>query len=86
MADTKPDTTSSSREPHSSSAGSMILLDMADTTWRMFVPTIGLLMLGRWLDTRYGFKPWLMLAGVALGALIAALLIRRQLTRGGHPS
>lgn len=64
------------------SAG-VLLLDMADTTWRMFIPTIGLLLVGRRLDVRYGTKPWLMLAGVLIGGLIAAWLVKRQLSRGG---
>ena len=63
-------------------AGSLIL-DMADTTWRMFVPTVGLLLLGRVADRHFGTNPWLMLAGVALGAAIATLLVKRQLTREG---
>lgn len=56
-----------------------VLTDMADTTWRVFVPCLGLLLLGRYLDVRFGTFPGLMLAGTALGALIAWRLIRRQL-------
>lgn len=82
MADTHTDTTPPVHEARPKGVASSVLLDMADTTWRMFIPTIGLLMVGRWLDARYGLKPWLMLAGVAVGALIAAFLIQRQLTRG----
>ena len=58
-----------------------ILATIGDTTWRMFVPTIGLLLVGRHYDLRFGTKPWLMLVGVAVGALLAALLIRRQMVR-----
>lgn len=67
------------------SAIAPVLLDMADTTWRMFVPTIGLLLVGRHFDVQYGTKPWLMLAGAVLGSLVAAMLIRNQLKmkRGG---
>lgn len=63
-------------------AGS-IAVEMADTTWRMFVPTIGLLLLGRALDARYGTKPWGMVAGIILGTIIATMLVKRQLTRTG---
>lgn len=59
------------------------MFDLADTTWRMFVPTIGLLLVGRHFDITYNSKPWLMLAGVVLGAGIAALLIKNQFKRGG---
>jgi F0F1-type ATP synthase assembly protein I len=63
-----------------------MLLDMADTTWRMFVPTIGLLLVGRHFDIQLQTKPWLMLGGVVLGAAIAAMLIRNQFKRGGAAS
>lgn len=57
-----------------------LLLDMADTTWRMFIPTIGLLMLGRHFDVRFATKPWLMLLGAAIGGAIAWLLVKQQLS------
>ncbi|PID99441.1 hypothetical protein CSA80_01620 [Candidatus Saccharibacteria bacterium] len=82
MADTTA-TTPGSDKAHSKGATAAVLLDMADTTWRMFVPTIGLLLLGRHYDVRFGTKPWFMLIGVAVGALLAALLIKRQVDRGG---
>ncbi len=82
MADTPTDTTPSPRKEPQDGVASRVILDMADTTWRMFVPTVGLLLVGRWFDTRYGFKPWLMLVGFSLGSLIAAMLIKRQLVRG----
>jgi len=59
-----------------------ILADIADTTWRMFVPVVGLLLVGRHFDNQTGFNPWLMLAGAALGSVIAGLLIKNQLSRG----
>lgn len=82
MADTSA-TTPGSQEARSKSVALPVLLDMADTTWRMFVPTIGLLLVGRHFDVKFSMKPWLMLAGVAVGALIAAVLIKNQMTRGG---
>ena len=59
-----------------------VLTDMADTTWRVFVPTVSLLLIGRNFDVRWGTKPWLMLAGATLGALVAWRLIVRQLNQG----
>lgn len=59
----------------------VLLISMADTTWRMFAPTLPLIVLGNWLDSMYGTKPWLMLAGAVVGGAIAALLIRAQLRR-----
>lgn len=59
-----------------------LIVSMADTTWRMFVPTIGLLLIGNTLDEAWGTKPWLLLAGVAIGGGIAALLVKQQLAKG----
>ncbi len=59
-----------------------LIATMADTTWRMFVPTIGLLLLGNLTDDRLHSSPWLMIAGVVAGTVIAAFLIRSQLAKG----
>jgi len=64
------------------SDGLYLITSMADTTWRMFVPTVGLLLVGNALDERFDTKPWLLLAGVAIGGCISALLIKRQLAKG----
>lgn len=82
MADTSAPTPQS-QAARSKSVALPVLIDMADTTWRMFVPTVGMLLVGRHFDLKFGTKPWLMLAGVAFGALIAAMLIKNQMTRGG---
>ncbi len=37
------------------------------------------LFLGRWLDARLGTKPWLLLAGVLLGAVLGFLSMYRTL-------
>lgn len=62
-----------------------LIASMADTTWRMFVPTIGLLLIGNALDGRFATKPWLMLTGALVGGVIAAYLVKLQL-RKGHRS
>lgn len=60
----------------------ILLLGIAgDTTWRMFVPVIGLTALGIWGDRSFETKPWLTATGVVLGTLIAALLVRNQLKK-----
>lgn len=81
-----PATTTSSAPASTPKPVNVLLLDMADTTWRMFIPTIGLLLIGRRLDVRYDTKPWLMLAGALVGGLIAAWLVKRQLAGGGRAS
>lgn len=57
----------------------VLLGTIGDTTWRMFVPSIGLTLLGVWLDGHYGTRPWLMFLGIVLGCGGAVLLVRRQL-------
>lgn len=59
----------------------VILGTIGDTTWRMFVPSIGCTLLGVWLDSVFGLKPWLMFAGVVLGFVGAYLLVNKQLGR-----
>lgn len=74
---------SSSRDGKPSRNSALYLIaTMADTTWRMFVPTVGFLLVGNWLDGKYDTRPWYMLAGAALGACVAAYLIKLQLERG----
>ncbi len=62
-------------------AARVILGTIGDTTWRMFVPSIGCTLLGVWLDSVFGLKPWLMFAGVILGFVGAYLLVNKQLGR-----
>ncbi len=75
------DSTKSDKSVPSESATLMLIATMADMTWRMFVPTIGLLLVGNMLDDRWHTSPWLMLVGALIGAAIATLLIRAQLRR-----
>ncbi len=81
MADS-PATTPGSRKARSESAAIALILSMADTTWRMFVPTVGLLLAGHSLDNRLDTNPWLMVLGLVLGAVIAGWLVVTQLKRG----
>jgi Putative F0F1-ATPase subunit Ca2+/Mg2+ transporter len=60
----------------------LLLLGIAgDTTWRMFVPVIGLTALGIWGDRSFETKPWLTIVGLAIGTGLAALLVRQQLKK-----
>lgn len=68
-------------EPQAKPANSAALLllgDVANTTWRMFVPTIGLLLFGGYVDTEFDTKPLFLLIGAALGFIIAIWLIVKQ--------
>lgn len=63
--------------PPSNSAVVLLLKDIGDTTWRMFVPTIGLAVLGNLLDEKLGTKPWMLILGIGLGSIVTALLIKQ---------
>jgi F0F1-type ATP synthase assembly protein I len=59
-----------------------LLLTMADTTWRMVVPTAILATLAVMADLRWHTKPWLTLASLPVGLGLSVLLVRRQLKVG----
>jgi hypothetical protein len=59
----------------------LLLGTIGDTTWRMFIPTIGLTVLGLLADKQFGTTPWIMTLGIILGALLAAALVRRQIKK-----
>lgn len=65
--------------PPTNSTVILLLATLGDTTWRMFIPTIGLMLLGYWIDTQAGTKFWITTAGILIGSAIAGLLIRHQL-------
>jgi hypothetical protein len=56
-----------------------VVQTIGDTTWRMFVPTIGFTLLGVWLDSSFDTKPWLMFGGIIIGFLGAFLLVKKQI-------
>ena len=60
-----------------------LIVSMADTTWRMFVPPALLVPAGLWADIKWGTKPWLTLVGLIAGLTLSVLLVRVQL-RGGQ--
>jgi Flp pilus assembly protein TadB len=59
----------------------LLLGTIGDTTWRMFVPTIGLTILGLLADKWLHTTPWIMVVGIVAGALLAALLVLRQIKK-----
>ncbi len=59
----------------------LLLGTIADTTWRMFIPTIGLTILGLLVDKVLHTTPWIMTAGIVLGAFTAYVLVRRQIKK-----
>ncbi len=59
----------------------LLLGTIGDTTWRMFIPTIGLTVLGLLADKQFHTTPWIMVAGIILGAFTAVMLVRRQIKK-----
>lgn len=60
-----------------------LIVSMADTTWRMFVPPALLVPAGLWADLKWDTRPWLTMAGLVVGLTLSVLLVRAQL-RGGQ--
>lgn len=54
---------------------------IADTTWRMFIPIIGLTIVGVWADNSFQTKPWMTVVGMTVGIIIAGALVKRQLQK-----
>ena len=71
----------SDKTPPSRSTVVLLFTIAADTTWRMFVPIIGGTALGVWVDNTYASKPWATIVCIAVGVVIATLLVRNQLKR-----
>ncbi|MGD8374395.1 MAG: AtpZ/AtpI family protein [Candidatus Woesebacteria bacterium] len=82
----KPNNTANATEASSDNKSdalttSVILLTMADTTWRIFTPVILFAGLGIWLDVSLSVKPWATLLGVVLGFAFAGWLVKKQIVR-----
>lgn len=67
-------------------SGAMMILarTMIGTMWRMFLPTIGLTLLGLWLDNVSGTKMRWLLAGIISGAIISVILVALQIAKIKH--
>lgn len=64
-------------------SGAMMILarTMIGTMWLMFLPTIGLTLLGLWLDNVSGMKMRWLLAGIISGAIISVILVALQIAK-----
>ena len=64
-------------------SGAMMILarTMIGTMWRMFLPTIGLTLLGLWLDNVSGMKMRWLFAGIISGAIISVILVALQIAK-----
>lgn len=57
----------------------LLVMTFADTTMRLFLPTIAGTILGLVLDSMYATKPLLTISGVICGTIIAIYLVYKQL-------
>ncbi len=53
--------------------------DIIETTWRIFLPLVGMAVCGIYADMSFNTIPWYTLSSMAVGGVIAALLVRQQL-------
>lgn len=67
------------RGPTPSKVFQILMWTMVDTTWRLFVPSVGGTALGLWADNSWNTKPWLTITGVVVGSLLSFVLIYAQL-------
>jgi hypothetical protein len=67
--------------PPDSSTVILLLGTIGDTTWRMFVPIIGLTVFGLLADKRFHTTPWIMVLGIVIGIYFAYMLVKRQIKK-----
>jgi len=56
-----------------------IALDLLDTTWRIATPVLLFAGIGIFVDIKAHTKPWVTLAGMVVGFVVAGLLLKKQL-------
>lgn len=78
---TSPSNSDDQGVPPKSSTVILMMLTIADTTWRLFIPSVGLTILGLVLDKQFHTTPWIMIAGIVIGVLIAVWLVRLQMKK-----
>lgn len=78
---TSPNDDGNKPTPPDKSTVILLLSTMGDTTWRMFVPTIGATIIGLIADKALHTTPWLMIAAMLVGVGLAVFLVRAQLNK-----
>jgi F0F1-type ATP synthase assembly protein I len=59
----------------------LLFTTAADTTWRLFVPTVGGVALGMWADKTAGSRPLWTIVGVICGTMVSLSLVYIQLKK-----
>jgi multisubunit Na+/H+ antiporter MnhC subunit len=75
----RANTQTTDRPPTITKGAILLLLTIADTTWRAFVPTIGGTILGVTLDNALGTAPVVTTISIIVGFAVSALLITLQI-------
>lgn len=73
-----PPKNSDGQETPPEPSSTVVFMTIADTTWRMFVPSVGGMFLGLWADSKWQTGPWLLFTGIILGAIIAIFAVKQQ--------
>lgn len=81
VSDTYDDDYDAPAPAASPKVAALLFLTVADTTWRLFLPTIGGTILGIWLDHKYELTPLLTILGVTLGTALAFVLVYMQIRK-----
>lgn len=63
-------------------AALFVIGTIADTTWRIFLPVLGGIAVGAWIDQSYGITPFAIITGTLLGAFASGGLIYGQIKQG----
>lgn len=75
----KEDNTKEENKLPSADDAIVLFATIADTTWRLFVPTLGGVGFGLWIDNTYDTKPLATIIGVCCGTILSLYLVYRQL-------
>lgn len=51
---------------------------MGELVWMIAVPVVLLALLGKWLDTRWNTRPWFLILGFVLAAIISGVSVWRR--------
>lgn len=72
-------TTTSTPGGNVSFAAGIVGMTFLDTTWRIAVPVLVFAGVGIFADLKLGTKPWITLAAVVAGFVIAGWLVKKQI-------
>lgn len=80
--DSEPNSQDSTTErPTKQNTLLMLFGDIADTTWRMFVPIVGLAAIGLYVDMKFATAPLVTILSALAGTAIAIILVRNQIKK-----